>query len=268
MIMLRNLVPRLAYPAVMSLSLALFFGLEATPLSTSGAAYPAVTLAALCILAHERCLPFRRAWRPGADEAFGDLGYLLLVQMLLPKLLAWLLVLAADSALGTLGREPASPWPHHWPLLAQALLLLLLADLLRYWLHRACHAVPLLWRLHVVHHRPDKLYSMNVARFHPLEKALQFLFDAAPFLLLGVSPEVLALYFVFYAINGFYQHANAALRLGWLNHIVAGPELHRWHHARAEGGCNFGNNLIVWDRIFGTRFLPTSRTLPAVGVAA
>ena len=109
----------------------------------------------------------------------------------------------------------------------------------------------------------DSTFMFFVGRFHPLDKAIQFLGDSLPFLLLGVQPEVFAAYFVFYAVNGFYQHSNADIRLGFLNWIVAGPELHRWHHSTviAESNANYGNNLIVWDVIFGTRQLPKERTV-------
>ena len=114
----------------------------------------------------------------------------------------------------------------------------------------------------------DPVNTMNVGRFHPLDKTIQFLGDSLPFLLLGVGPEVIAAYFVFYAVNGFYQHSNADVRLGFLNWIVAGPELHRWHHSTiiSEGHANYGNNLIIWDTFFGTRLLPKERTVSEVGI--
>jgi hypothetical protein len=97
---------------------------------------------------------------------------------------------------------------------------------------------------------------------------MQFGFDALPFVLLGVSDSVLALYFVVYAANGFFQHANVDVRLGWLNYLVSGPELHRWHHSvdRVEANCNFGNNVILWDLLFGTYYLPSNRSVCVVGV--
>jgi sterol desaturase/sphingolipid hydroxylase (fatty acid hydroxylase superfamily) len=109
---------------------------------------------------------------------------------------------------------------------------------------------------------------VNVGRFHPIEKAIQYLFDALPFIILGVSEEVLALYFVFYGINGFFQHCNIELRLGWLNYVVSGPELHRWHHSRKtrESNSNYGNNLIVWDIIFRTYFLPKDQMVGDLGL--
>ncbi|MCH2107054.1 MAG: sterol desaturase family protein, partial [Planctomycetes bacterium] len=121
---------------------------------------------------------------------------------------------------------------------------------------------------HAVHHSPHKLYWMNVNRFHPLDKASQYIFDAMPFVLLGVSEEVLALYFVFYAVNGFFQHCNIDVRLGVLNYVVSGPELHRWHHSihPEESNQNYGNNLIVWDLVFGSYFLPRDRVVGELGL--
>ena len=101
-----------------------------------------------------------------------------------------------------------------------------------------------------------------------MEKALQYGVDALPFALLGVAPDVLAAYFVFYAINGFFQHSNCRVRLGPLNYVVSGPELHRWHHSEfaEESDNNFGNNLIIWDILFGTRFLPRDREVGPLGL--
>ncbi|MEM7537661.1 MAG: GH3 auxin-responsive promoter family protein, partial [Chloroflexota bacterium] len=132
----------------------------------------------------------------------------------------------------------------------------------------ASHNSEFLWRLHAVHHSPEKLYWLNVGRFHPLEKAIQFLFDALPFILVGVSEEVLSLYFVFYAINGFFQHCNIELRFGFLNYIISSPELHRWHHSRLihESNSNYGNNIIIWDLLFGTRYFPKDAHVKELGL--
>ena len=125
-----------------------------------------------------------------------------------------------------------------------------------------------LWRVHAVHHAPQRLYTLNVGRFHPIDKGLQFVFDALPFLALGVQEDVLSLYFVWYAVNGFFQHSNADVRLGWLNYVVSGPELHRWHHSmqKEESNHNYGNHLIVWDVVFGSRYLPADGSVGALGL--
>ena len=221
--------------------------------------YLPVLVAAIGIVILEWFFPARLEWRPKRADVAADAAFMAFVQILLPRVLlaAVVLGLAAwrhDAA-------PSSWWPHGWPLLAQVLTMVLAVDLLRYWLHRACHHFPPLWRLHEVHHSPDVLYTLNVGRFHPLEKVLHFTFDSVPFLLLGVAPEVLAGYFLAYSVNGFFQHSNVRLRYGWLNYLVGSAETHRWHHARDPklASCNFGNTTIVWDLLFGTWYLPRGR---------
>jgi sterol desaturase/sphingolipid hydroxylase (fatty acid hydroxylase superfamily) len=181
---------------------------------------------------------------------------------------AALAVAALQLASPALGLGVGVPWPHHWPVVGQVALMLVAADGARYWLHRLSHSWQPLWRLHAVHHSPRRLYWLNVARFHPAEKALQLVVDSLPFVLIGVDELVLAGYFVFYAVNGFFQHSNCRVRLGPLNHLISGPELHRWHHSTvvAESSSNFGNNLIVWDVLFGTRFLPPDRVVADLGI--
>ena len=84
-------------------------------------------------------------------------------------------------------------WPSTQPLVVQVALMLLVAELLRYPLHVAAHNTKILWRLHAVHHSPKKLYWLNVGRFHPAEKALQYVRDTLPFILVGVGEEAVAL---------------------------------------------------------------------------
>jgi ornithine lipid hydroxylase len=125
-----------------------------------------------------------------------------------------------------------------------------------------------LWRLHSVHHSVEQLSWLNTARFHLLEKALQMCLDSLPFLLMGVHETVLALYYLAYATNGFFQHCNIQLRYGILNYIVGSAETHRWHHSREprEANANYGNTVIVWDLLFGTWFLPEERAVSELGL--
>jgi sterol desaturase/sphingolipid hydroxylase (fatty acid hydroxylase superfamily) len=148
------------------------------------------------------------------------------------------------------------------------LLMMFIADLPRYWLHRAAHEWTPLWKFHAVHHSVKKLNWINVGRFHPVDKSLQFVCDTLPFILVGVSKEVLTLYFVVYSIKGFFQHSNVDVKLGWLNYIISGPELHRWHHSKVikESNTNYGNNVIVWDILFGTFFLPKHAVIEKLGL--
>ena len=263
-----RLVVTWAYPIVMALGCAAFAGFSRLGLPPALSAYTAVLLGAVLITWHELKLPYRREWKPSAAEVGADAAFLGAVQIGVPLLLGVTLVVALADWLRASGMAAEELWPHQLPVWMQAALMMLAADFGRYWLHRAFHEFPSMWRLHAVHHSPPRLYWVNVGRFHPLEKAIQYCLDALPFALLGVTGEVLAAYFVFYAINGFFQHSNCLVRLGPLNYLIAGPELHRWHHSERpeESNSNFGNNLIVWDLLFGTRFLPEDREVGLLGL--
>ena len=260
---------RLIYPCMMISAIGIHYLLIDSGINLQWATYLPVVLSALAISFFEWKYPYCREWYPDRNDFSNDLIFMVLVQVLLPRLLSFFV---AVTLLATLNQNCLTinlGWPHEWPVAVQVILMLLAADFLRYWLHRAAHEwVHPLWRLHAVHHSPQKLYWLNVGRFHPVEKSIQYLFDALPFIFLGISEEVLALYFVFYSVNGFFQHCNIELRLGFLNYIVSGPELHRWHHSRKieESNSNYGNNLIIWDTLFGTRYLPENKQVGELGL--
>ena len=265
---LSRLVEVGSYPVVIVLGFALYMALARAGLHVTLASYGAALVGVCLIVLHEVVLPYRKDWRPPAEDVRTDALFLIIVQVALPYLLAITVVIGLAEALRAGGLTVDIFWPHDIPVVAQVAIMLLAADFMRYWLHRAFHRYPLMWRLHAVHHSPPQLYTINVGRFHPVEKSIQYAFDTLPFALLAVAPEVLAAYFVFYALNGFFQHSNCRVYLGPLNYIVAGPELHRWHHSRRarEMNSNFGNNLIVWDTLFKTRFLPEERDVETIGL--
>ncbi|HWR77776.1 MAG TPA: GH3 auxin-responsive promoter family protein [Thiobacillus sp.] len=256
-----------AYPASFLLAITAFLWASTNGYPKWVSAYlPVIVCAAVVLPVLERISPHRRDWRPDSREWFTDALYTIVIQIAMPPLLALLVVLGLSDL--TRPYLHSSLWPHHWPLLAQGILMVLLVDLMRYWVHRFAHTNPTLWRLHAVHHSPDKLYWLNTARFHPLEKVLQFCFDSMPFILLGVNEYVLAFYFVCYAVNGFYQHSNVHLRLGLLNYIFSTAELHRWHHSKIleEANHNYSNTTIVWDMVFGTYYRPRDRRMERAGI--
>ena len=256
------------YPFIILVSLTSFVWMmnSGSPLLFSS--YLSVLLGTLGVILHESLHPARSEWSPTAEDLIPDGLFLIIVQVGIPSVLKVVLPAVIITLAGNSAFTKLNFWPHGWPLIGQVGLMLLTAEFFRYWIHRFMHEFNGLWKFHAVHHASDKLYTMNVGRFHPLDKTIQFLGDSLPFLLLGVSSEIFAAYFVFYAINGFYQHSNADVKLCFLNWIVAGPELHRWHHSTtiAEGHANYGNNLIIWDSFFGTRFLPPERTVSEVGI--
>ncbi len=263
-----GLAPYVIYPATMAGAYGLFALLHAAGASLVVSTYTPILLAAALVTLLERVYPYRRDWQPPAGEVATDLTFMVVVQLAWPPLVSLGFMLALVAPARALDLPVQAWWPHAWPLWTQALLMVLAVDFLRYWLHRFSHENTALWRLHAVHHSVEQLYWLNTGRFHPLEKTLQMSLDSVPFLLMGVAPEVLALYYLSYATNGFFQHCNIDLRYGVLNYIVGSAETHRWHHAREprDSNANYGNTVIVWDVLFGTWFLPRDRQITELGL--
>ncbi len=263
-----RLLPYLPYPAVMTMTFALFALLRGGGASLVTSTYLPVLLAAAMVTLLELKFPHRAEWRPPVSEIKTDLGFMTIVQLAFPPLMGFVFAYALIAPARALNLPTSALWPHALPIWQQALLMILAVDFLRYWLHRSAHLNDTLWRLHSVHHSVEQMYWLNTARFHLLEKALQMTLDSLPFLLMGVEPTVLAIYYVAYATNGFFQHCNIELRYGVLNYIVGSAETHRWHHSRIprESNANYGNTVIVWDLLFGTWFLPQERAVQELGL--
>jgi len=263
-----RVLPWLIYPAVMTLAFALFALLQWGGASLVISTYVPVLATAGLVTVLEAALPHRAEWRPSSGEFRTDVKFMVVVQLAFPPLMGFLFTYALIRPAAALDLPISRIWPHAWPIWIQAVVMVLVVDFLRYWLHRAAHENATLWRLHAVHHSVEQLYWVNTGRFHPLEKALQMSLDSLPFLLMQVDARVLALYYLAYATNGFFQHCNIRLRYGILNYVVGSAETHRWHHSRVptESNANYGNTVIVWDLLFGTWYLPKEREIAELGL--
>jgi len=141
----------------------------------------------------------------------------------------------------------------------------LLLDLLIYFQHRVFHAVPVLWRLHRVHHADPELDASSGLSFHPLEILLSMAIKMAAVIALGTPPEAVLVFEVLLNATSLFNHANLALPAwldGALRLVLVTPDMHRVHHSevRAETDSDFGFCLSCWDRLFGTY-----RAEPATG---
>ncbi len=264
----RTWLPSVHYPLVMTIAFGVYALMQRADAPLVPSMYLPVVLTAIIVIWLERIRPYRIDWRPPIPDVRTDLTFLVVVQLALPTLVGFAFTYALVEPARALDLPIGSIWPHGWPIWTQAILMVLVVDLLRYWLHRAAHESDTLWRLHSVHHSVEQLYWLNTARFHPVEKTLQMLLDSLPFLLMQVDAHVLALYYIAYGANGFFQHCNVRLRYGVLNYIVGSAETHRWHHSRVprESNANYGNTVIVWDLLFGTWFLPNDRETHDLGL--
>jgi sterol desaturase/sphingolipid hydroxylase (fatty acid hydroxylase superfamily) len=136
--------------------------------------------------------------------------------------------------------------------------MLVVGDLIGYWVHRWFHIGPL-WRVHAVHHSSTALDWLSSTRLHPVNEILSRLLSALPLLLLGFAPGLLAAYVPFLTLYALLLHANVRWDFGPLRLILASPAFHRWHHASEAAAVNrnFAGLLPLWDLLFGTVYLPS-----------
>lgn len=223
------------------------------------------TIGTLVVIILERIMPYRAAWNRSHDDLTTDICHGVFSFAVIPALMQTVFASAAYSASSELSSALGfSLWPHQWPLYAQATTALLIADFGQYSIHRAFHQVPLLWRLHATHHSAPRLYWLNLGRIHPLDVMLTYSVSVILLMLLGAPTAAISLYMVCSVVHVAIQHSNVDVRLGPLNWIFSQAEVHRWHHSpdAAESNNNYGNVLLVFDVVFGTRFLPGHRQPP------
>lgn len=130
-------------------------------------------------------------------------------------------------------------------------------DFVIYVQHVMVHAIPMLWRLHRVHHADPDYDVTTGARFHPIEIILSMLIKFATILLLGPPVIAVVLFEVVLNATAMFNHANVRLPLALdrvLRWFVVTPDMHRVHHSVEddEANSNFGFSLPWWDRLFGT----------------
>jgi len=210
----------------------------------------------------ERQRPHLRQWLPSDRQEWADLGHTALTKSAVQLLVVSLGVLGISGSVG--GPVGTGWWPNDWPVAAQVGLGLLIAELGLYWGHRLAHEWPWLWRFHAVHHSTRKLWFFNTGRFHFIDTLKSLLLSALLLALAGAPNSVVMWVGSITAYIGFLTHCNVRMHTGWIGYLFNTPRLHRWHHSRdlAEGNKNYGENLMLWDLLFGTFYDDPQRQPP------
>ena len=144
------------------------------------------------------------------------------------------------------------------PGVVQFVLLVAVTDFTQYWVHRAFHAVPLLWRFHAVHHSADHMDWLAGSRLHLVDIAVTRGLTYVPIYVLGFADGPLMAYLVLVSAQATFIHANVRFEFGWLRWVLATPQFHHWHHAAEPEAVdkNFAVHLPLLDVLFGTAHLP------------
>ncbi|MGD1934704.1 MAG: sterol desaturase family protein [Candidatus Phaeomarinobacter sp.] len=172
------------------------------------------------------------------------------LRILVPVLAVGAAAFAQSNSIGLLNMLDIAPW-------AAVLVAVVVLDAAIYAQHVIFHHVPILWRIHRVHHVDRDIDVTTALRFHPVEILLSMGIKIALVMALGAPPAAVILFEV--VLNGMamFNHANLRLPMGLeraLRLVVVTPDMHRVHHSVrvSETNSNFGFSLSLWDRLFGT----------------
>lgn len=219
------------------------------------------------LLGMERVFGFRKEWGMNWPSFRRDLKYAVLLGgggFAVKFAAGWLAIGVADNSHGALSG---------WPVVAQLLVLALSYEFVQYWQHRISHEQRgalgrFLWRAHVQHHLPKRVYLLMHVVSHPINFAIVMAVNIGVIYGLGVGKDAVFLLNVILGLQGLVSHFNVEITAGPLNYLLVGTELHRGHHSAAlEDMGNYGVLTPFWDIVFGTfRYVP-GKAPEALGVS-
>lgn len=175
---------------------------------------------------------------------------ILLNRLLFPLSAIHLAIEAAQNGWGALNLVALPAWLH-------ILIALLALDATAYLLHILLHRIPVLWRIHAVHHCDKDFDCTTGLRFHPIEAVMAISARFAVILALGIPVMAVAIYELWAILAAFYTHANAQifpLAERKIRALLVTPDMHRLHHSALarESMTNYGVVFSIWDRLFRT----------------
>lgn len=162
------------------------------------------------------------------------------------------------SGFGPLSRQP---------LWLQAVEIYVVFDFIGYWTQRLFHGKTW-WPFHAVHHSTEDLDWLGSVRVHPVNELVTKALQVSPLLLAGFNPLVTLSAAPVLTVFAIFLHANVNWDFGPLRGVLASPVFHRWHHSkdREAWDKNFAGLLPIWDRLFGTYYMPKDQWPESLGI--
>lgn len=145
------------------------------------------------------------------------------------------------------------------PLPIQFLVIVICADFVLYWEHRAYHEFKMLWPIHAVHHSIENIDWLAGSRGHFIQVFSERAMVMVPLYLLGVGQDALNLYVTFAALQAVLIHCNVGLSFGPLKYVLVTPQFHHWHHSSEKPAIdtNYSAHTPLFDWLFNTYHFPT-----------
>ncbi|XVJ71759.1 MAG: sterol desaturase family protein [Rhizobacter sp.] len=162
--------------------------------------------------------------------------------------------LVVHKLFGWAAKDGIQGWVQNLPFVVALFAIVLVADLVQYWTHRAYHEVPVLWRLHALHHSTKHMDWLAGSRQHIVELLITRTLVLAPIYVFGFSKEVIDAYIVIVGFQAVFNHANVSVRLGPLRYLIVTPNFHHWHHSQDDEAIdkNYAAHFAFLDHLFGT----------------
>ena len=200
---------------------------------------------------------FRFEWRE-------DLFYFF-ISSLMVQSLTFLTMIPSTTILHSFDLAGAREAVASQPVVLQFFEIMLLTDLVQYWLHRTFHRVPFLWKFHAVHHSAQAMDWLAGSRMHLMEIVILRGTTLIPMYVLGFSPVALYGYIFTVYLFSTLVHANIRTGFGRLEKWLVTPRFHHWHHGieREAIDVNFAVHFPLFDRLFGTYHLPDDGRWPS-----
>jgi sterol desaturase/sphingolipid hydroxylase (fatty acid hydroxylase superfamily) len=230
----------------------LFWGLAPTSLTSIGWMPVAVSmLISFYVLGLEQLHERHAGWRLNKQEFFTDLFYVIFAS----TAISWCVTLASEQPLLALKASLGitTPWITSLPFLIQVAMVIVLFEFGQYWMHRLMHNNSFFWSLHAPHHHITQLNAMKGYVGHPLEI---FLIGLGVVALFDFKLEAIFAAFGTLGVISTFNHANVLSNPPiWYGYFFTTIRNHSLHHTALsyeDTRCNYGNSLILMDRIFGT----------------
>ncbi|MDO6512662.1 MULTISPECIES: sterol desaturase family protein [unclassified Neptuniibacter] len=173
-----------------------------------------------------------------------------------------------SNAFGWAVERGSQEWVQNFSWFSQLLLVLLVADLVQYALHRVYHEVPFFWRFHAIHHSAKTMDWLAGSRQHIAELTLTRCGVLAPIFILGFDKSVIDAYIIIVGFQAVLNHTNAQIKFGWLKYIIVTPQFHHWHHSSDKAAIdrNYAAHFAFIDYLFGTAVRGQNEWPEAYGV--
>lgn len=218
-------------------------------------AFETFMIAVLILSPLEKLLP-RKDISVFRDKRITDILYVFVAVFLISSIMTGVIIV------GRLAFEPLMPvgirdWVRSQNAFAQVVVIIIIADIGYYIMHRLHHEIPFLWKFHAVHHSIEEMDWLAAYRVHPFDQSLTRGISLIPIYVLGFSGGAIGLWAIFFTWHSLLKHSNIKVNFGPLRWVFVEPVFHHWHHANEVHAFdkNYAGQLPILDILFGTAHL-------------